>query len=405
MAGTTVRIGTSSDNDIVLTDNSVSRRHCEIESTPAGIRVRDMGSTNGVFVAGIRVHDASMLPPVTLQLGETAIAVTALSETVEREQATLDRFGDLLGRSPRMRELFADLARIAPTEVTLLIEGETGTGKDLVAESVHRASPRAERPYVVFDCGAVAPTLVESELFGHERGAFTGAVNTRQGVFEQAEGGTLFLDELGELPRDLQPKLLRILEKRELRRIGSSKTIAVDVRVVAATNRNIMAEVKRGAFREDLYYRIAAAHVAVPPLRDRVGDLTMLLEHFLSRESPPRTLREIPSDVVEMFAAHRWPGNVRELRNAVQRLLVTPDRALSMGVTGPEISGAVSPHGEMVPLRIARRDASDAFERTYLETILGKTGGNVTRAAAIAEVSRQMIQKLMRKYGLGGGDR
>jgi transcriptional regulator with PAS, ATPase and Fis domain len=400
VAGTPVRIGTSLDNDIVLTDDTVSRHHCEIEPTSQGIRVRDVGSTNGIFAAGARVFDALLLAPANVLVGETTLSITPLDETVDREQATVDRFGDLLGKSSRMRELFADLERIAASDVTLLIEGETGTGKDLVAESVHRASPRAERPYVVFDCGAVAPSLVESELFGHERGAFTGAVSTRQGVFEQAEKGTLFLDELGELPKDLQPKLLRVLEKREVRRVGAAKNIPVDVRVIAATNRSIVSEVKRGSFRQDLYYRLSAAHVTVPPLRDRMEDLPMLVEHFLSLERPPRSASSITQDIWDMLLAHRWPGNVRELRNTVQRLLVTPGRVLASMAQNADAVEERAPNMELTPLRVARRDASDEFELRYLQTVLERTGGNVTRAAAIAEVSRQMIQKLMRKHGL-----
>jgi transcriptional regulator with GAF, ATPase, and Fis domain len=406
VAGNTVRVGTAPDNDLVLTDDTVSRRHCELEATDAGLRIRDVGSTNGVLLSGIRLHDAIVAGSATLRLGETVLDVLPLRETVDREQATADRFGDVLGRSARMRELFADLERIAPTDVTLLLEGETGTGKDLVAESVHRASGRSAGPYVVFDCGAVAPTLAESELFGHERGAFTGAVASRPGVFEQADGGTLFLDELGELPKDLQPKLLRVLEKREVRRVGSAKTVPIDVRVIAATNRNMASEVQRGQFREDVYFRIAAAHVLVPPLRDRMDDLPMLVEHFLSMEKPPRCLDDVPKDVWEMFKAHRWPGNVRELRNAVQRLLVTPERAIrplpnTPPPSSPSRGFELAESGEIPPLRIARRDAADDFERSYLRAVLGRTGGNITRAAAIAEVSRQMVQKLLRKHGIG----
>jgi transcriptional regulator with GAF, ATPase, and Fis domain len=355
-------------------------------------------------LSGVRVFDAIVSGPVHLQLGETTLAVTPLSETVDREQATSDRFGDLLGTSPCMRELFADLERIAPSDISVLIEGETGTGKELVAESIHRASARANGPFVVFDCSAVAPTLAESELFGHERGAFTGAVGSRPGVFEQADGGTIFLDELGELPRELQPKLLRVLEKREVRRIGAQRTTPIDVRLIAATNRNLAAEVQHGNFREDLYFRVAQAQVTVPPLRDHMEDLPVLVECFLSRASPPRSPADVPAQVWELFRAHRWPGNVRELINAVQRLLVTPARALEPSGSGAyrAVRASAPPeHVEIVPLRIARHEASDAFERRYLEALLGRSNGNVTRAAAIAEVSRQMIQKLIKKHGLG----
>jgi transcriptional regulator with PAS, ATPase and Fis domain len=398
-----LRVGTASDNDLVLADATVSRRHCEIVPTDAGLRVKDAGSTNGILLGDVRIYDAVVTAPAKLQLGETELTITALSESIDREQAMSDRFGDLLGRSARMRELFADLQRIAATNVGLLIEGETGTGKELVAESVHAASSRADGPFVVFDCGAVAPNLAESELFGHERGSFTGAVAARAGVFEQAHGGTIFLDELGELPKDLQPKLLRVLEKREVRRLGGTKTLPVDVRVIAATNRNLAAEVQRGAFREDLYFRIAATHVRVPPLRDRIGDLPMLVEHLLSLQTPPRTLEHVPPQVWEMFNAHRWPGNVRELHNAVQRLLVTPERPLPLSTFQEGETADPQATTTLLPLRVARRQAADHFERSYLRALLARSGGNVTRAAAIAEVSRQMVQRMMRKQGFDHG--
>jgi transcriptional regulator with GAF, ATPase, and Fis domain len=403
-AGASVRIGTSPENDLVLSDETVSRRHCEVMLTERGIRVTDAGSTNGVMVGSVWVEDATFSSATVLELGDTVINVVPLSERVEREQLETNGFGDLLGRSPKMRELFADLSRIAGTDLSVLVEGETGTGKELVAESVHQNSLRSNGPFVVFDCSAVAPTLAESELFGHERGAFTGAVGTRVGVFEQAEGGTIFLDELGELPKDLQPKLLRVLEKREVRRLGGSKTIPVDVRLISATNRNLRAQVKRGEFRQDLYYRVAGAHVYVPPLRDRPGDITLLAESFLAQSQPPRRASEVPEHVWDMFKAYRWPGNVRELKNAVRRVLVTPERVLDTD-SMPDLAAAAalavaSAAGPLEPLRIARRNAADVFEKTYVEHVLGKSDGNVTRAAAIAEVSRQVIHKLMTKHGL-----
>jgi two-component system response regulator GlrR len=280
----------------------------------------------------------------------------------------------------------------------VLIEGETGSGKELVAESLHAASERAKGPFVVFDCSSVAASLIESELFGHERGAFTGAVAARAGVFEQADGGTIFLDELGELPKDLQPKLLRVLERREVRRLGSQRTIPVDVRLVAATHRNLAVEVRRGNFREDLYFRTATAVVHVPPLRDRMEDLPLLVEHFMGRARPQRRVTDIPKAVWALFEAHRWPGNVRELSNAVQRFAVTPERVLPTEGT-PEVSAPIDDSAPILPLRIARRDASDAFERAYLAKVLGRTSGNLSRAAAVAEVSRQMMHKLVRKHG------
>jgi transcriptional regulator with GAF, ATPase, and Fis domain len=402
-AGRSLSVGTSPSADFVLTDDTVSRNHCEIELTESGFRVRDNGSTNGVRAHGVRIIDAVFTGAVDLSVGETTLSLTPLSETEARERTIAGRFGDVHGSSRRMRELFAELERFAPTQLSILLEGETGVGKDVVAESIHRASARADGPYVVFDCSAVAPTLIESELFGHERGAFTGAVGDRQGVFEEADGGTLFLDEIGELPKDLQPKLLRALEKHEIKRLGAKKVRKVDVRTIAATNRNLLVEVERGTFRQDLYYRIAAARMLVPPLRERLDDIPLLVTHFLSLEAPTLAPSSIPPHVWQMFAAHRWPGNVRELRNAVQRLVVAPELSLHADGTSSPATGESKPEDvvPLAPLRIARRTAADVFERDYLRAVLGRTEGNVTRAAAIAEVSRQMIQKLMRKHDLG----
>jgi two-component system response regulator GlrR len=401
-AGRTLRIGTAPTSDLVLRDDTVSRVHCEIELSEAGFRVRDPGSTNGVRAFGMRVFEAAFTSQVELVLGETTLTVTPLAVSEARERTMAARYGDLIGQSRKMRELFAELERYAPTNLSILLEGETGAGKDLVAEGIHRASDRADGPYVVFDCSSVAPTLIESELFGHERGAFTGAVGERPGVFEEADGGTLFLDEIGELPRDLQPKLLRALEKREVKRLGARKGLTIDVRVIAATNRNLLAEVARGNFRQDLYYRVAAAQLLVPPLRERLDDIPMLVEHFLALEAPRVPVSSIPPHVWQMLTAHRWPGNVRELRNAVQRLIVAPELSLHAGPE-PAASTPEAKSRPPEPLRIARRNAAEAFERDYLRAVLAHTGGNVTRAAAVAEVSRQMIQKLQRKHDLGGG--
>ena len=400
IVGTSARIGTGPDNDLVLRDATVSRRHCEIVPTSSGVHIRDEGSTNGVVIGAFVVRDATFVGPMQIELGNTKIAITPLSETVDRELLDIDRFGDLLGKHPRMQEVFADLARIAPTELSLLVEGETGTGKELVAESVHRASLRADGPFVTFDCSSVTPTLAESELFGHERGAFTGAVSTRIGVFEQANGGTIFLDELGELPKDLQPKLLRVLEKREVRRVGGTKTIPIDVRLISATNRNLRAEVERGNFREDLYFRVAGAWTRVPPLRERMADLQILVQSFLASAQPPRTLQEVPEHIWQMFRSYRWPGNVRELRNAVQRMLVTPDRILEPESAQAQAAMVTQGAPAVVPLRTARRDAAEAFEREYVKALLARADGNITRAAGMAEVSRQIIHGLVSKHGL-----
>lgn len=397
-AASSFKIGTAPENDLVLNDNTVSRFHCEIFVEEQHLRLRDLNSTNGVLLGSTRIYDAQISPPAKIQLGETLLSIQALPSTVERERATYQQFGDLLGASPRMQELFADLERIAPHDISLLIEGETGSGKELVAESVHRNSHRAHRPFLVFDCSAVAPQLVESDLFGHERGAFTGAIQSRAGVFELAQGGTVFLDELGELPLDLQPKLLRVLEKREVRRVGGSTAFPIDVRLVSATHRKLTHEIQAGRFRQDLYFRLAAAHVKVPPLRERLDDLPLLVDHLLQQMHSSLSHESLPEATWQMLLTHRWPGNVRELKNVLQRFLITPERSLPLSSDSAPPPPSPSPV-QLLPLREARRQASDAFEREYLKQLLAQTGGNVSRAASLAEVSRQMIQKLMRQHG------
>ena len=404
----TLRIGTSSDNDLVLNDETVSRHHCAIQPMQNGIRIHDEGSRNGVFMGSLRVLDIVATNSVEILLGHTKLRVEPLAERVSREQLVADRFGDLLGSSTLMRELFADLERIARSDVTLLIEGETGTGKELVAESVHRASKRAEGPFITLDCSALAPTLIESELYGTTKSGFTDAKD-RPGVFEQAHHGTIFLDELGELPKELQPKLLRALESRQVRRIGGTSSKSFDVRVIAATNRNLSAEVERGNFREDLYYRLSTAQVRIPPLRDRMDDLPMLVEHFLERARADSRLADIPAQVWNMFEEHRWPGNVRELWNAVQRLLVTPDRVFPQreaSAAGTAIRrGALSALADLPPLQSARREAADAFEYEYIRELMERASGNIRKAAVVARVTRQNIESILRKHGLSPGSR
>jgi DNA-binding NtrC family response regulator len=315
-----------------------------------------------------------------------------------------------------MLELFELLERLARTEATLLIEGETGTGKDVLAEAVHQASARASGPFVVLDCGAAAPSLLETELFGHERGAFTGAVAARSGVFEQAHGGTLFLDELGELPLELQPKLLRALEKRQVRRLGSQRVVDVDVRVIAATNRQLLRQVGLGKFRADLYYRLETTKVTVPALRERKQDIPFLVRSFAEALGERDLGERLPQAVWTKLLDHDWPGNVRELRNAVQRLLLMPCQPIQLmtpltraGSAAPESRSdglARSPRqaaldgATVLPLPHARRNAMRSFERDYLMSVMEIAGGNVTRAAGLAGVSRQMMTRLLKNHRL-----
>jgi transcriptional regulator with GAF, ATPase, and Fis domain len=396
-----VRIGTSTDNSLVLTDGTVSRRHCEINLNSDGIRVVDLGSTNGVMSGSQRIYDANITGTALLRLGCTQLLVTPVGNRNETKPgAERTSFGKVIGRSAKMLDLFGSLEQIARAEFSVLIEGETGTGKELVAESIHAASQRANGPFVVFDCSAVAASLAESEIFGHERGAFTGASTLRQGLFEQADGGTIFLDELGELPQALQPKLLRVLEKREVRRLGGSKTLPINVRVICATNRNLREEVKKGHFREDLFYRLAGAQVYVPPLRERLDDLPLLANQFLQASTSGATFGDIPQEVWEIFEAYRWPGNVREFKNAILRVLVAPEKAVDWDNTFAVSNPAPAAPSITAPLPVARRACIDAFERSYLQRILAQTGGNMARAAALAQVSRQSIHTLVIKHGL-----
>jgi len=405
--GAEARIGCGRTCDLVLTDPTVSRLHLAVRVEGDAIRVTDAGSRNGTLLDSIRIADAWARPDSTLTIGATTLRLRMSSDIVELPLSRRDRVGGLLGQSLPMRRVFALLERIAPTDTTVLVEGETGTGKELVAEAMHDESPRARGPFIVFDCSAASATLIESELFGHVRGSFTGATGDRPGAFEAANGGTLFLDEIGELPLDLQPKLLRALENREVRRVGSNTAHKVDVRIVAATNRSLMHEVDRGRFREDLYYRLAVVPVRLPPLRERLGDVPLLLRHFeekLRRPGQP----PLPENVVDDFCARAWPGNVRELRNAVAR-------ALSMGTLaaaehagappGAPPQAAVRTGEEAMtvdlnePLFVGRERVAEAFERKYLSAALKQTGNNVSRAAEIAGVNRKFIQRAMKRFG------
>ena len=310
-------IGTSPSNQLVLTDPTVSRHHCVIESTGRGFRLKDLGSTNGTRLGAIHVEAVSLTQEVTFQLGTSYIQFEPLDETVSAPLSSGVAYGSVLGRSPAMRRIFAMLPRIAMSDSTILIEGETGTGKTLLAEAIHNASPRKNGPFVVVDCASIPPTLVESELFGHERGAFTGAHIQHRGAFEQAGGGTIFLDEIGELPLDVQPKLLRVIEHRAIRRIGGGQPLPLDVRVMAAINRDLRQEVNAGGFRTDLYYRLNVVRILVPPLRERREDVPLLIEHFYRQFAREGDMSAPPRALLDSLARNPWQGNVRELRAAV----------------------------------------------------------------------------------------
>jgi transcriptional regulator with GAF, ATPase, and Fis domain len=406
-----VRAGKAPDNELVLTDDSVSRHHCEISRVAQGVRVRDVGSTNGTYVEHARITDAVTPIGSVVRLGDDVeLAVRPDIALLEVEPYPDSEFEGVIGHSIAMRRIFRVLDGVAPTDATVLLTGETGTGKEVLARAVARRSGRPE-PFVVVDCGAVTPTLIQSELFGHERGAFTGAVAQRKGAFESADGGTVFLDELGELPLDVQPMLLRVLEGREFRRVGSNQTVRVDVRVIAATSRDLEAEVSAGRFREDLYFRLAVVPVRIPPLRNRREDIPALVKHMLARLRGAEQLA--PGErTMEWLMHHDWPGNVRELRNLLERAAYMSAAAGSRELLLPSLpSGGADAGDELFKFtlsesyREARARIEEEFERRYVSWLLARHGGNLSAAARAVQMDRKHLHVLARKHGLrGDGD-
>jgi DNA-binding NtrC family response regulator len=438
-----VRIGSMDDNDVVLHDDTVSRYHCRIIQDDTGYILVDNSSTNGTFINKVRVREAFLKPGCTLGVGGSQLRFNAREEEVHIVPSRADRCGALIGGNGKMREIYSIIEKIAPTATTVVIDGETGTGKEVVAQSIHMLSPRGKNELVVFDCGAVPPNLIESELFGHEKGSFTGAMMTRTGLFEQADGGTLFLDELGELPLDLQPKLLRALEQREVRRVGAAKAHKVDVRIIAATNRDLETEVRAGRFRQDLFYRLSVVRLHLPALRDRTDDIPVLVQHFLDSGVYNRgpggqaRVRGVARDAMTALQNYPWPGNVRELVNVIERAVsfCTSDlvqlsdlpesvrtarpapvraitaRPLPRQPTGgnPTVGAALSPTppqtpdellGEGVTFKDAKERWVATFERDYILQMLRRNGGNISHAARSADIDRKYFRKLMKKYDI-----
>ncbi len=400
-----VVIGTDRTCDVVLTDTFVSRRHCTITPTATGFAITDLGSRNGTICDGVAITKAVAPPGVALRVGKTLLQLMPADEVMDIPPSEHDQFGELYGGSFAMRQVFAILERAARSTASTLLLGESGTGKELMARALHQASPRAAGPFVVFDCGASTDTLIESHLFGHVRGAFTGAASDRVGAFASAHGGTLFLDEIGDLPVALQPKLLRMLEASEVVPLGSSKPERYDVRIVAATHRDVFAEVSRGGFRGDLYYRLAVVEVHIPPLRQRAGDVRELVRRFLERAGEPRRAAEVGGEALARLEHYHWPGNVRELRNVIARAvaLAGPDddfqslpfvlRPTSAAPTDARIS-ADRPFHEAKDALVAR------FEREYLEDLVRRADGNLSQAARTAQLERKFLYKLLERAGL-----
>jgi transcriptional regulator with GAF, ATPase, and Fis domain len=409
--GAVVKIGKAPDNDIVLPDDTVSRYHLTIGRVREGLQVKDLGSTNGVRIGGAKIKEAIVDPGSVIRAGEVELSIRLEIQGVEVPPSQADRFQMALGASMAMRRIFGLLERIAPTMATVLLTGETGTGKDVLARSIHAASPRAQAPFEVVDCGAVTHTLIESELFGHERGAFTGAIAARAGAFERAHGGTLFLDEVGELPLELQPKLLRVLEAKEFRRVGGNKTLTADVRVVAATTRDLPREVERGKFREDLYFRLAVVPIQVPPLRSRPEDVPVLAQKILDAAAGDGNQLRIPDETLIALRAHDWPGNVREMRNVLERAAYLArasgeEELRLVGLPAPRRSNAPGADPFVFESSASYRDTRakfDAlFEKKYVTWLLGRHSGNVSAAAREAQMDRKHLSDLAKKHGIAG---
>jgi transcriptional regulator with PAS, ATPase and Fis domain len=392
-------IGKHESADLVLHDGAVSRFHCEIAVSGGRVAVRDLGSRNGTLVNGVEIAQAWLRSGAILTLGQTEVKFDQGADHVVQPLSPRERFGGMVGRSSAMRAVFALLERAAASDATVLLEGETGTGKEAAAESIHLESTRSSGPFVVVDCGAVPPDLLESELFGHERGAFTDAVASRQGAFEAAQGGTIFLDEIGELGSDLQPKLLRALERREIKRVGGSHYSPVDVRVIAATNRNLRVEVNDRRFRSDLFYRLAVLTVRLPPLRDRPEDIDLLVENLLAgldAATAPAAASLRARPFLDHLARHHWPGNVRELRNYVERCLAMRGQTPLLEDGDEPAPPTLDPRQ---PIKTARERWVRELERRYVAELLRLHQDNVSAAARAAGVDRPYFYRLLWRHG------
>ncbi|MDI1445012.1 sigma 54-interacting transcriptional regulator [Polyangium sp. 6x1] len=409
-----VLVGQSPMCDLRIDDRLVSRRHAAFEILRDKLRMTDLNSTNGTSVQGVAVLDALLVGGEVVTMGETQIRIDRLADQAPPAIPSAVRFGTMVGASPEMRALYPLCERLASAVVPVLIEGETGTGKEVLAESLHELGPRRQGPFVVFDCTAVPPNLVESALFGHERGSFTGATESRKGVFEEAHGGTLLLDEIGDLELPLQAKLLRALERSEVQRVGSNRWIRVDVRILAATRRDLDHEIQAGKFRDDLFYRLAVARIELPPLRRRTGDVLVLAQHFwhhlVGKDMP------FPPDFARRIADYAWPGNVRELHNAVARHValgdlapiatLRPNTPPPTGVprpSGPARPAAAAEYMEEVlaldlPFPRARERVVEEFERRYVQRVLAAHGGNVGAAAAASGIARRYFQLIKARH-------
>ena len=413
-----ILIGAHPRCDIQIDDGTVSRFHCEIHRDQEGYRLVDGGSTNGTYVGDLRIRDVYLKPAIEFQIGNTTLSFLPEVEEISVEESALSQLGPLIGASRQMRNAYTLIQKVAPSDLSVVVQGETGTGKELAAQAIHQLSRRSKKSLVVFDCSAVPEHLIESELFGHEKGAFSGAIRSHSGLFEQADGGTLFLDELGELPVKLQPKLLRALESGVIRRVGSESTKRVDVRVISATNRDLAAMVKAGDFRQDLFYRLAKVQLRLPPLKDRRGDVSLISKHFLERLNQQnegfKYLKGLTPNAFHQLESWSWPGNVRELRNVIERAYTFADRDMIHSADLLDQMNAqqfdefsISENDIIQPkipdscsLKEAKELIIESFERDYLLQLLQKHQNNISAVSRDAGIDRRHVYRLMKKYDI-----
>jgi transcriptional regulator with PAS, ATPase and Fis domain len=403
-------IGAGFETTLRLSDPSVSRRHLELVNRGGFVTARDLGSTNGSFYEGSRFTVLDLGPGAVFRVGETELQIVAPEKSDPIPPSEQTSFGPLLGKSRKMREVFAVLERAAQTDATVLITGETGTGKEVVAEAIHANSVRRDKPFVVVDCASIPSNLIESELFGHVKGAYTNAVTDRMGAFEAADGGSIFLDELGELPPALQPRLLRVLETKRIKRVGANEFHPVDVRVIAATNRALEEEVRQKRFRSDLYFRLAVIRVNLPPLRERREDIPLLARAFLEKHTEDTTPEglDLTREIIAALTSYDWPGNVRELRNVIDQAASLSSEGLSLALQlkarqpaatvrhkNDNVSGIMVGGFFGLPYKEARKQALEAFELAYAQHVVALASGNVTKAAEIAQVHRNVLHRIL----------
>lgn len=438
-----IRLGADPLCDLVMTDPTVSRMHAEIRRKGDHFELIDLDSTNGTFFDGERIRSVELAPGDGFQVGRSLVTFSVTTEQIAVPVTDRTRYGSIIGQSQALREIFSILDRVAPSDLSVVIEGETGSGKELIAAAIHEHSSRASKPFVVFDCSAFPPTLLESELFGHEKGAFSGASQRHRGVFERADGGTIFFDELGEMDIEFQAKFLRVLETGDVRRVGGESSFTVDVRVVAATNRDLEDLVKERKFRQDLYYRLAKVRFNLPPLRDRPEDIPLLADHFLNILAGEENARPlITEDALRTLQAYAWPGNIRQLRNVIEKavamcrggaitaeylrkelnfagfpsqqprtesvaLAAEPQQPLGLSANGRLVTVGTEiedSEGEPIAFRDAKDTLVDKFERIYLENLLERNKQNVSATARDAQIDRRHLYRLLKKHGLMADD-